>query len=164
MATYRFGNGRSIARKYAFKFNVKATLFSSPFSLGQDTNTWQLFTFSVGAEVIFVSLNADNFRGFTPSITNGQLGENSGPANFFYDANLGKYFIPFIYTVKGLEGTNKFYLEEFGGPDKNDPDIETIRAGQDPNLRRYRKIISGTQRKSAIGLKVATKTTEQVAR
>jgi hypothetical protein len=126
MATFRFGNGRSIARKYAFKFNLKATLYSSPFSLGEDTNTWQLFTFSVGAEVKFVSLSGDDFRGLTPAITNSQLGENSGPANFFYDASLGKYFIPFIYTVIGAEGTSKFYLEEFGGPDKNDPDIDYL--------------------------------------
>ena len=86
MATFRFGNGRSIARKYAFKFNVKATLFSSTFTLGEDTNTWERFAFSVGAEVKFESLSGDNFRCFTPAITNGQPGENSGPANLFYDA------------------------------------------------------------------------------
>ena len=144
MATYRFGNGRSISRKYAFKFNVKATLFSSTFTLGEDRNTWELFTFSVGADVIFRSQSGDEFRCYSPSITGSQIGENSGPAIFFYDAVLGKYYIPLLVKLKGDIGSIKFYLEEFGGPDKNDPDIETIRAGQDPNLRRYRKTISGT--------------------
>lgn len=144
MATFRFGNGRSIARKYAFKFNLKATLISSQFDVGFDTKQWELFTFSVGADVTFLSLNGDNYRGFTPAITNGEPGQNSGPAVNFYDSTLGKYYIPFIYTGKGLVGTNKFYLEEIGPPDKNDPDIETIRGGMNENSRRYRKIISGT--------------------
>ena len=100
MATFRFGNGRSIARKYAFKFNLKATLISSQFDVGFDTKQWELFTFSVGADVTFLSLNGDNYRGFTPAITNGEPGQNSGPAVNFYDSTLGKYYIPFIYIYR----------------------------------------------------------------
>ena len=120
MATFRFGNGRSIARKYAFKFNVKATLYSSTFSLGGDTKEWQRFVFEVGADVTFRSLNGDNFRGFTPARS------EAGGATEFYDSASGKYYIPFSYTGKGLQGTNKFYLEEIGPPDKNDPDIDYL--------------------------------------
>jgi PKD repeat protein len=138
MATFRFGNGRSIARKYAFKFNLKATLYSSSFDVGFDTKEWQVFTFEVGAEVIFTSLNGDNFNGYTPARS-----ANAG-ADKYYDSTIGKYYIPFSYTVKGAQGTSKFYLEEIGPPDKNDPNIETIRAGMNENSRKYKKTISGT--------------------
>ena len=93
MATYRFGNGRDIARKYAFKFNLKATLTSETFSLGGDTKKWELFVFQVGADVIFTSQSEDDFRCFTPAITGSKIGENSGPAVNFYDSTLNRWKI-----------------------------------------------------------------------
>ena len=108
MATYRFGNGRNITRKYAFKFNFRGFIFSQDFqpNSGNDPTRWEILSVNTGATVKFRSMSGDTLSCYTLPV-----GGYFGISSELYDPITGNISIPLFYTLKGNVGSGRFELE-----------------------------------------------------
>ena len=137
MATYRFGNGRDITRKYTFKFNFRAILFSSDFKpgFGNDPTVWQILTVNTGASATFRAISGDDV--FCRTLNRG--------GHFPTDLRnpiTGTASIPLYFSIK-QGGDQQFYVEDITYIDVNDPAVSLIN-GIKLGFKRYTKPIDAT--------------------
>lgn len=163
MATYRFGNGRNVSKKYAFKFDIIGYLFSrtwNPLSEPKPT-VWNGFSLIAGAEAKFRGQTNDLMTVSVFNIVKPTLGANIDPVPggesikrlgfgntlTLYNPDTNTYSIQLHCKFSSLKA--KFDLEIADGIDVNDSDVELRSSAQDDvavggDKYYYRKKISGT--------------------
>ena len=163
MATYRFGNGRNVSKKYAFKFELIGYLFSrtwNPLSQPKPT-VWNGFSLITGAEAKFRGQTNDLMTVSVFNIVKPTLGANIEPIPggesikrlgfgdtlTLYNPDTNTYSIQLHCKFSSLKA--KFDLEIADGIDINDSDVELRSSSQDDvavggDKFYYRKKIIGT--------------------
>lgn len=163
MATYRFGNGRNVSKKYAFKFNIIGYLFSDTWNpLSQSPKkVWNGFSLLTGAEAKFrgqtndlMTVSVFNIAkpSFAANINPTPGGESikrlgSGNTLTLFNPDTNNFSVQLHCVFRSLRA--KFDLELADGIDANDPDVELRSSAQDDvaiggDKFYYRKIINGT--------------------
>ena len=156
MATFRFGNGRNVSKKYAFKFNLIGELISdlwNPLVSGSEPTVWNGFRLSTGAVATFVGQTGDEFFVSILDIDRpsdlSRFRLSGGTAlNFtLLNPQTGNYSVYLYCRYRSLDA--RFDLEIADKIDKNDPDVELVNTANDDvqiggDAFYYKKKISGT--------------------
>jgi hypothetical protein len=136
MATYRFGNGRNVSKKYAFKFEVIGELISDFWNplVSQPPKVWNGFALKSGASARFVGQTEDEM---TVSVFNIEKPENASRFRFSFNPDVTSLYNPQTNTYsvqlwcrsKFLDA--RFDIELADGIDVNDPEVELRNSAQD---------------------------------